>query len=115
MKNRSRYLQVIITVPDRLTAQKITRILLERHVGACVQTIGPITSCYWWKGKIAKSREFLCIVKTNRRSYPVLEKIVKNIHPYEVPEIIAVLITTGYRGYLVWLREALGKPDRRFK
>lgn len=109
VKSRFSYLQVFITVPDRVTARKIARTLLEEKLAACVQTTGPITSRYWWQGKIASSREYLCIAKTAKSSYPALEKTVKALHPYEVPEIIALPITTGYHKYLDWLKGALNR------
>ncbi|NPV14763.1 divalent-cation tolerance protein CutA [candidate division WOR-3 bacterium] len=115
VKSHFSYLQVFITVPDRATARKITRTLLEKKLAACVQTIGPITSRYWWQGKIASSREYLCIAKTDRSSYSLLEKTVKALHPYEVPEIIALPIATGYHKYLDWLKVALNRPDPRRK
>ncbi len=115
VKSRFSYLQVFITVPDRATARKITGALLEKKVAACVQTTGPITSRYWWRGKIAFSREYLCIVKTDRSSYPLLEKTVKALHPYEVPEIIGLPIATSYQKYLDWLKAALNRPDPRRK
>jgi len=111
MKSRLPYLQVFITVPNRTTAQKITRTLLEKKLAACVQIAGPITSRYWWQKKIALSREYLCIVKTDRSSYPALEKTVKALHPYDVPEIIALPIATGYEKYLNWLKATLNKAD----
>jgi len=115
MKSHFPYLQVFITVPNRTTAQKITRTLLEKKVAACVQITGPIISRYWWQGKIALSREYLCIAKTDKSSYPALEKTVKALHPYEVPEIISLPIATGYGKYLDWLKSALHRPDRHCK
>ncbi|MGC8798417.1 MAG: divalent-cation tolerance protein CutA [candidate division WOR-3 bacterium] len=103
------YLQVFITVPDRRTAARISRVLLAERRAACVQVLGPVASSYHWQGRVEHSREWLCIVKTGRRHYRALERRVRQLHPYEVPEIIALPVSTGYRQYLEWLAGEL-KP-----
>ncbi len=107
------YLQVFITLPDRKGAEALGRQLLQAKLAACIQVLGPITSHYWWQGKITRSREFLCIVKTSARRYRRLEKMVKHLHPYEIPEIIALPIRTGYPPYLNWLQQELTPPVKR--
>ncbi len=105
-----RYLQVYVTFPDKKTANKLIRVLINERLGACGQLIGPITSTYWWQGKVKTAEEWLCLIKTNARIYPQVEKVIKANHPYETPEIIAVPIAAGARGYIRWLEEELRPP-----
>ncbi|MCX7732684.1 MAG: divalent-cation tolerance protein CutA [candidate division WOR-3 bacterium] len=98
-----RYLQVFVPVPDRRTASRISRTLLEERLAGCVQISGPIVSSYWWEGKIEQSREWLLLIKTDKAHYPLLERRIRELHPYRVPEIIALAITAGYQPYLNWL------------
>lgn len=107
------YLQVFIAVPDKRTASRITRVLLKERLAACIQLIGPITSWYHWQGKLERSREWLCIAKTKTQHYRELEQRVQGIHPYEVPEIIALPISAGWRKYLDWLETELNPVNRR--
>lgn len=113
MNGNSKYLQVFITVPDKATARKIAKILLENRLVACVQVLGPITSSYWWQNTIENAREYLCIAKTCRRHFPRLKDTVEELHPYETPEIIGVSIATGAPGYLTWLAHELTRSRRR--
>jgi len=75
-----------------------------------VQIVGPITSTYWWKGSIETAEEWLCLIKTSQNLYADLEKVIKEMHPYETPEIIAIPILTGSSDYLQWLDNELRKP-----
>ncbi len=75
-----------------------------------MQIVGPITSTYWWKGSIETAEEWLCLIKTSQNLYADLEKAIKEMHPYETPEIIAIPILTGSSDYLQWLENELRKP-----
>ena len=75
-----------------------------------MQIVGPITSTYWWKGSIETAEEWLCLIKTSQNLYADLEKAIKEMHPYETPEIIAIPILTGSSDYLQWLDNELRKP-----
>jgi periplasmic divalent cation tolerance protein len=66
---------------------------------------GPIASSYWWKGKIERTNEWLCIAKGKAADYETIENTIRGIHPYEVPEILAFPICSGYPPYLKWIRE----------
>lgn len=101
------HLQVFISVPDKRTAQRIGQVLLGERLAACVQVLGPVASSYHWQGRVEQSREWLCIVKTTRSHYRQLEQRVREFHPYEVPEIIALPISAGSRQYLEWLAAEL--------
>jgi periplasmic divalent cation tolerance protein len=70
--------------------------------------LGPISSTYWWQGKIEDAQEWLCLAKTQAQLYEKLESLVKENHPYETPEIIAVPILAGNKGYLEWIDAETG-------
>jgi periplasmic divalent cation tolerance protein len=101
------YAVVLITAPDRESGVKMARRLLERRLAACVN-IAPVSSMYWWEGKIEESSEVLLVVKTTSERLGDLIKEVRAIHPYKVPEIIALPITAGLADYLDWVRRETG-------
>ena len=100
------YLVVLTTTEEKADARKIASTLVEERLAACVQ-IMPIESFYRWKGKIENSGEYLCLIKTTSSLYPALEKRLKEIHPYETPEIIALSIVKGSEDYLAWLTQSI--------
>ena len=104
----SDYIQVVTTTEHKQDAQTIARALVEERLAACVQVLGPITSTYHWKGEIETSQEWQCWAKSRRELYERVEEAIRRLHPYEVPEILAVEIVAGSRSYLAWLDEALG-------
>ncbi|MEM3713275.1 MAG: divalent-cation tolerance protein CutA [Thermoproteota archaeon] len=105
----SKYIQVFTTTEKKEDALRIARILLEKRLAACFQIIGPLTSLYWWKGKIEEAGEWLCIIKSKEDMYEELEKTIKENHPYEIPEIIAIPIVSGSKSYLEWIDMELKK------
>ncbi|MGQ4833936.1 MAG: divalent-cation tolerance protein CutA [Candidatus Asgardarchaeia archaeon] len=100
-----KYIQVLTTVEKEDDAKKISKVLLEKKLAACIQIIGPIKSMYWWKEKIEEATEYILAIKTKAGLYEELEKTIKEIHPYEVPEIIAIPIEKGLEDYLNWIKE----------
>jgi len=98
------YLQLITTVNDKEQALEIARRLVKQGLTACAQVIGPITSAYRWRGIIEVSTEWLCFIKSKEEIYEEVERIIKEIHPCEVPEIIALPIKKGTRllGVVRW-------------
>lgn len=98
---------MLITAPDRESGVKMARRLLERRLAACVN-IAPVSSMYWWEGKIEESSEVLLVVKTTSERLGDLIREVRAIHPYKVPEIIALPITAGLADYLDWVRRETG-------
>jgi periplasmic divalent cation tolerance protein len=101
------FIVVLITVPSRETGQEIANLLLERKLAACVNIISPITSIYTWEGQARTDEEALLIVKTRLDLFEErLIPAVQSVHPYEVPEIIALPILMGSRRYLDWMDEA---------
>ncbi len=99
---------MLTTCPNRRAAQRIARALVEERLAACVNIIPVAQSLYRWRGKIESARELLLIIKSPRRAYAKLEKRLRALHPYELPEVIAVPITSGYRPYLAWI----ANPDK---
>lgn len=103
------YIQVFTTTGKKEDAERIAKVLVEKKLAACIQMLGPIVSTYWWKGNVETAEEWLCFIKSKRTLYDKLEKAIKEIHPYETPEIIAVPIVSGSKEYLGWLSDALKK------
>jgi len=106
---RNKVLQVITTVSKKSDAVRIIRLLLETKCVACCQMVGPIASSYWWKGKICEEQEYQILAKTTAKHYLDVEKKIRSVHPYEVPEIVAIPITSLYKAYKDWLTESLGE------
>jgi periplasmic divalent cation tolerance protein len=97
------YIQVVTTTEHREDAQRIATLLVEERLAACVQIVGPIHSTYRWRGNIESAQEWQCWAKSRRDLYEAIEKAIRGIHPYEVPEILALPILTGSASYLAWL------------
>jgi len=103
------YIVVFCTVPDEKTGQDLAEKLVKDRLAACVNLNGGITSFYWWQDKIEKDSENLLIIKTRRELFPELEAKIKSLHPYQVPEIIALPILQGHPPYLDWIRKETGQ------
>lgn len=103
------YFQVFITTPTQVSAKSICQKLLRERLIACAQIFGPLRSSYWWGGEINRSKEWLCIVKTDRRHYRKMEDRIKQLHPYEIPEIIGLPIVVSLAEYRNWLKKELPK------
>ena len=101
------HLVVFITVPSVEIGQKIADALVDQGLAACVNIISPINSIYMWQGKKQSDEETLLIVKTTQGLFSEkLVPVVKEIHPYDVPEIIALPIILGSENYLNWIDES---------
>ena len=97
------FVQVQTTTASEEDARRIARALVEERLAACVQIVGPITSTYWWQGRIESSQEWLCCIKTSQALYASVESTVLNLHPYDEPEILATPVVAGSDGYVKWL------------
>lgn len=97
---------VLCTFPDLEQARQIGAALVERQVAACVNLLPGVESIYRWEGKIERAGEVLAVMKTTR--YADLEAVIRELHPYEVPEILALEVAGGLPGYLHWLAESCG-------
>ena len=101
-------IQVITTTDTLESAEQIIEILLERRLAACIQVAGPVHSHYIWQGKRERTREYLLLIKSRGDLYEEVENNIREIHHYDVPEIISIPITHGSQGYLSWLDSYLG-------
>ena len=101
------YIQVITTVERREDAENIARLLVEKRLAGCVQVAGPINSVYRWKGRVERTEEWQCLIKSRQDLFGKVEEAIKSVHPYETPEIIATTISAGSDDYLNWLHDEL--------
>ena len=99
----SPFIQVITTTVSADDARRIAGALVERRLAACVQIVGPIESIYRWEGKIESAAEFQCWIKTREELYARVEQAIRELHTYDVPEILAVPVMQGSAAYLDWL------------
>ena len=96
---------VFITIDSQENAQKIASKLLSERKAACVNIIPAVESQYWWQGKIENADELMLVVKTRASLMDELVALVKSIHPYSIPEIIALPIIGGNEDYLQWIEK----------
>jgi periplasmic divalent cation tolerance protein len=102
------YVQVLTTAGSEAEAERIAAALLDARLAACVQTAGPITSSYAWRGERQRASEWQCLAKTEARLYPEVEAAIRAAHSYEEPEILAIPVLAGAAGYLAWISENVG-------
>jgi periplasmic divalent cation tolerance protein len=105
------YVQVFSTIDSAESAAAIAETIVARRLAGCVQIVGPIRSTYWWEGEIEVAEEWLCLMKTSQEAYADLEAALKEIHPYDTPEILALPVIAGNEGYLRWLQQEVGGGD----
>ncbi|MCX7627410.1 MAG: divalent-cation tolerance protein CutA [Methylophilaceae bacterium] len=96
---------VITNLPDRAVAVKLAQKLISAHAAACVNVLSCCQSVYRWQGKIESAEEIPVLIKTTETHYAEVERIIREIHPYELPEIICVPITRGLPEYLQWIAD----------
>ena len=101
------YTLVMVTASSREEAEKIATTLLERKLIACANILGPVSSRFWWQGKIDSAEEYIIFMKTKRELFDQVADNVKQLHSYEVPEIIALPIVEGAKPYLEWINSNL--------
>jgi periplasmic divalent cation tolerance protein len=107
-------LVVLVTCRSAKEAERIARRLVQARLAACGNIVrSPVRSIYRWKEKIESAREVLLVIKTSRRRFPELQAAIKNLHSYEVPEIIALPIAAGSQGYLSWLADSVAPRKKR--
>ncbi|MGZ4967923.1 MAG: divalent-cation tolerance protein CutA [Methylobacter sp.] len=94
---------IFCTCPDKNTAETIARLLVTNNEAACVNILPGITSIYTWQGQIESAEEHLLLIKAHKDCYQAIETTVRDHHPYELPEIIAVPIERGLPEYLKWI------------
>jgi periplasmic divalent cation tolerance protein len=96
-------LVVFCTFPDIGQARQIGTLLVERQLAACVNLVASVESIYRWEGVVETAAEVLGVIKTTRAAYPALEAAVRTLHPYQVPEVVALPVMAGLAAYLQWV------------
>ena len=96
-------LLVLTNLPDRAAAEKLADALIEKRVAACINILAPCRSVYRWRGAVQHDEEHPVLIKSTREAYPALEAQIRALHPYELPEIVAVPIEYGLPAYLDWV------------
>lgn len=109
------YVLIITTTNSKEEAEMISQTLVGKGLAGCVQILGPITSTYWWKGKFEKAEEWLCIIKSRKDLFKELESVIRAVHSYEVPEIVAIPVVKGSKNYLDWLKSHMKKRSLDIK
>jgi len=113
MKASRTHCVVWVTVPNRPTARRIAKAVLEERLAACVSIVPGVESHYWWKGAVDSGRELLLVMKTVRRLLSALEQRVLAEHPYETPEFVVAALTHGSPRYLEWIDASVVPPPPR--
>jgi periplasmic divalent cation tolerance protein len=99
------HILIITNLPDRAQALALAQKLVEARLAACVNVLADCTSVYLWQGKNETANEVPLFIKTLAEHYPAVGQLIKSQHPYELPEIIAVPISSGLPAYLKWIAD----------
>ncbi len=94
---------VLCSCPDQESAERIANHLVENRLAACVNVSSPVKSIYRWQGAIETADEYMLSIKTTASCYDELELAILSVHPYELPEIVAIPVETGLQNYLGWI------------
>jgi periplasmic divalent cation tolerance protein len=94
---------VLTNCPDGDVADRIAQALVEQGLAACVNRFAPVASTYRWQGAVERATETPLLIKTTRARYAEVEQAIRALHPYELPEIIALAIDAGFPPYLRWI------------
>ena len=106
------YRIVLVTCGSIAEARRIGRNVVEQKLAACANIVRGVESIYRWKGKLERAREVLVVIKTTANRLPELEREVKRLHCYDVPEFIVLPIVAGSRKYFGWLRESTAQAKK---
>jgi periplasmic divalent cation tolerance protein len=98
---------VYVTVSSLREGRKLTDVLIQERLAACVSMVPSVHSTYWWKGKVERAREVLLVIKTRSEKFSRLARRIQAIHSYSVPEILALPVVRGNQAYLQWLRQSV--------
>jgi periplasmic divalent cation tolerance protein len=100
------FTMVFVMAANEDEAERIAQVLVAERLAACVNIAGPVRSIYRWRGKIEHAGEYMLVIKAAKRHFSKLERKVRELHSYEVPEIIAVTLVQGSKPYVAWLAES---------
>ena len=103
---KQKFIVILVTAKDTAEAQKISQALLEKKLVACANIVPAVKSFFWWEGKSDNADEVLVIMKTQKKLFSKVITLVKALHSYSVPEIIALPIVAGSKDYLAWVAES---------
>jgi len=95
--------QVSVACGSADEAERVVDVLLDRRLAACVQVLGPVTSCFWWQGSREVATEWVCVIKTRSSLVDEVTAAVRSVHSYDLPEVLAVPVTGGDPEYLAWI------------
>ena len=101
---------MLVTCPSRAVARRMAARLIERRLAACVNLVPAVESVFRWQGKTERCREALLVMKTTAARFIALKRAVLALHPYHVPEIIALPVTAGHAPYLDWVARSSSPP-----
>ena len=107
--SRHKVIVVLVTCPPR-AAGRLARQLVARRVAACVNIVPGISSLFWWKGRIDRCREVLLVIKTTAAGFEPLRRAVLALHPYDVPEVIALPVGAAHAPYRRWVSVSVHRP-----
>ena len=103
---------IITSLPDILSAENLAQRLIAKREAACVNIMAPCTSVYHWQGKVETAVEVPVFIKTTSQCYDAIEKTIKEVHPYELPEIVAVPLAGGLPAYLEWIASETNRNNK---
>jgi periplasmic divalent cation tolerance protein len=101
---------VFTNLPDRESASRLAEALVEQRLAACVNVLGGCTSVFRWEGAIERAEEIPVLIKTRAARYAEVEALIKSLHPYELPEVVAVPVVRGLPDYLDWVTAETAIP-----
>lgn len=110
MNPKTEVLLVLTALPDKASADALATRLVGENLAACVNILAPCESVYRWQDAVETAAEIPLLIKTTRHRYPALEAAVRALHPYEVPELIALSVTRGLAAYLDWVAASVTMP-----
>ena len=104
---------VLVTCPTLPQARRLANAVVRKRLAACVNCVPGVESLFWWGGKVDRAREALLIMKTTSRRFPQLQRAIRSLHPYQVPEILAVPVSSGSPPYLAWVASSVSASRSR--
>ncbi len=104
------FVLILCSCPDRDSANDISRALVEGRLAACVNQLPGMRSTYRWEDELRHAEEVLLLIKTQAKHFSQIERRIADLHPYELPEVIAVPVSDGSRPYLDWVACSITSP-----
>jgi periplasmic divalent cation tolerance protein len=101
---------VLTSCPDTEVADRLARTLVEQKLAACVNRLPAVNSVYRWQGAVERAIEVPLLIKSTRERLPEIQEVIRALHPYEVPEIVAIPVVAGLPAYLRWVVDETQPP-----